>query len=86
LDELVLVLEVEEEGVLDEVEILVLVYVDLYLLHRLEEGRQKTAIELLQMDSRFVLVAAVEHVHEIADGLTLSANLFIACLCLLFFY
>jgi hypothetical protein len=86
LDELILVFKIEEEGVSDEVELLVLVDVDLDLFDGLEEVSQKTTIELLKWNSRFAPVADVKHVHEVANSLAFSTDILVASLSLLLFY
>lgn len=60
LDELVLVVEGQQEGVVDEVEVLQLVEVDLQCLHRLEERTQKNVVKGREGHSGLLLVALIQ--------------------------
>ena len=81
-----LVFEVEEEGILDKIEILILVDIDLYLFDWLEEVDKERTVKLLEWHSSFVFITTVKHGHKITYGLAFPTNLLVTCFCLLFIH
>lgn len=67
LHELVLVVEVEKEGVVDHVELPRLHQDAFELLHRLEHLRHQTVIEFARLHPLPALVAAVQHLHKVGS-------------------